>query len=92
MRLEIHVHPGASRNAVGGTHDGALIVRVTDPAERGRATRSALRLVADALAVPPQSVNLVRGSTTRRKLVEITIATAAERPAVEKRLRRLLDQ
>jgi hypothetical protein len=49
-------------------------------------------LVADALALPPQSVNLVRGSTTRRKLVEITLTTPAERPVVEKRLRRLLDR
>ena len=89
MRLEIHVHPGASRHAVGGTYDGALVVRVTEPADKGKATRAALDLVADALAVPRRSVSLVRGSTARRKLVEITTATPAERTAVEERLRQL---
>jgi uncharacterized protein (TIGR00251 family) len=92
MRLQIRVQPGASRNSVGGTHDGALVVRVTDPADKGRATRAALGLVADALAVPRRSVSLVRGTTSRLKVVEIATAGPAEAAAVEGRLRRLLEQ
>ncbi|MGO9560240.1 MAG: DUF167 domain-containing protein [Acidimicrobiales bacterium] len=71
MRVAIHVRPGASRTSVGGEHDGALVVRVVEPADGGRATNAALRAVADALAVPRRSVTLVRGATSRRKLIDI---------------------
>ena len=71
MRVEIHVRPSASDTAVGGEHDGALVVRVVDPADGGRATDAALRAVAKALGVPRGSVTLVRGATSRRKLIEI---------------------
>ena len=85
MRFEIHVRPGASRAAVGGEHDGALVVRVIEAAEGGRATDAALRAVAKAFGLPRRSVQLVRGATTRRKLIEI-----AGDPAVEAILRTLL--
>lgn len=71
MRLEIHVRPGASREAVGGTFDGALIVAVREVAEGGRATRAALRALAGRLGVAPSAVRLVRGANTRRKLVDV---------------------
>ena len=71
MRVEIHVRPGASTTAVGGVHDGALVVRVVEPADAGRATDAALRAVARAVGLPRRSVTLVRGATSRRKLVEI---------------------
>ncbi len=72
MRLEIHVRPNASRTEVGGTHDGILVVRVAAPPDAGRATDAALGALADALGVPRRTVALVRGATSRRKLVEVT--------------------
>ncbi len=88
FRLEIHVRPSSSRPGVGGTHGGSLVVRVTEPPDRGRATTSALALLAAALDVPGTSLRLVRGATARLKLVEITVSDE-ERPALEQRLRRL---
>lgn len=88
VRVELHVRPRAAATVVGGTHDGALLARVTEPAHEGRATTAALRAVADALGVPPRSVTLVRGATARRKLIEITVAEDA-RPDLEARLVRL---
>ena len=75
MHVEILVRPSASEAAVGGEHDGALIVRVVEPADAGRATDAALRAVAKAIAVPSGSVSLVRGATSRRKLIEIDVAS-----------------
>jgi hypothetical protein len=72
--VEVHVRPGSSRAAVGGTHDGALIVRVVERAESGRATDAALRAVARSVGIPGRSVTLVRGATSRRKLFEIEVA------------------
>ena len=88
MRFEIHVRPSASKTSVGGEHDGALVVRVAAPADAGRATRAALVAVADALAVRRGSVTLVRGATSRRKLIEIELEVA-EREAVGVRLQTL---
>ncbi|MBV9661741.1 MAG: DUF167 domain-containing protein [Acidimicrobiales bacterium] len=87
--MDIVVRPNALRNRVGGSHDGALVVRVADPADRGRATRAALRAVADSFGVPVRCITLVRGPTSRRKVVEI--ATACRQPEqLQNRLRQLL--
>jgi hypothetical protein len=90
MRVDIHVRPNASSTAVGGLHDGALVVRVVEPAEQGRATEAALRAVAEALTVPRRSVTLVRGATGRRKLIDVEIDDRG-RQAIEDRLARLGD-
>jgi len=74
MRVEIHVRPSSSGTAVGGEYDGVLVVRVIEPADSGRATEAALRAVAKAVAVPHRSVRLVRGATSRRKLIEIEVS------------------
>ncbi|MGH9092046.1 MAG: DUF167 domain-containing protein [Acidimicrobiales bacterium] len=89
MQLAVHVRPGASRASIGGAHDGALVVRVVEPADRGRATAAALRSVAEALGVPHRSVTLVRGATGRRKVVAVDVGTTGL-AAVEGRLAALL--
>lgn len=76
MRVEIHVRPGSDRPGVGGSHDGALVVRVRQRAERGEATAAALRCLAEALDVPPRTVTLVAGATNRRKVVDVAVAGA----------------
>lgn len=72
VRVEILVRPNSSRGGVGGNHDGALVVRVAEPADRGRATGAALRALAESFGVPTRKVTLVRGPTNRRKVVEVT--------------------
>jgi hypothetical protein len=85
--LQVYVRPGSSRTTVGGTYDGALVVRVAEPAQSGRATEAALSAVASAIGVPRRSVKLLRGATNRRKLFEIDVTNS---DAV--RLRSTLDQ
>jgi uncharacterized protein YggU (UPF0235/DUF167 family) len=77
VRIEIHVRPGASATAVGGEFDGALVVRVVERPDRGRATDAALGALADALSLPRRSVRLVRGATSRRKVVDLDVAEEA---------------
>lgn len=91
VRIEIHVRPGSSARRVGGTYDGALLVRVPEPADRGRATAAALRAVAEALAVPPGTVRLVRGASSRRKQIEITTVDEATVQREILRLQELTD-
>ncbi len=70
-RLVIRVTPGASRASVGGRHGDHLVVRVSERAIDGRATEAALRAVADAFGLRPRQVRLVRGATSRTKVVEL---------------------
>jgi uncharacterized protein YggU (UPF0235/DUF167 family) len=73
VRFEIHVRAGASSTHVGGTHAGMLVVRVVEPPSQGRATAAALSAIADALSVSRRDVALVRGASTRRKLIDIDV-------------------
>ncbi len=70
-RLRVHVSPGASRTEVVGRHGDGWKVRVTAPADRGRANEAVLAVLAESLAIPRRDIELVAGATGRDKLVEI---------------------
>ena len=71
MRVTIRVRPGAGRTVVGGSHEGALVVRVAARAVDGRATEAALAAVADVFGVRRRQVTLVSGATSRTKVVDV---------------------
>jgi uncharacterized protein len=72
VRVVLRVRPGAGRTSVGGSLDGALVVRVGAQAVEGRATEAALKAVAQAFGVRRRAVTLVSGATSRTKVVEVT--------------------
>lgn len=67
LLIPVRAHPGARREGPGGLHAGALKLATTAPADRGRATASLGRLLAELLDVPPSSVRCVSGATARLK-------------------------
>ena len=71
MRIIVRVRPGAPRTAVGGEHDGALVVRVSARAVDGRATAAALTAIAAAFGVRRDAVTLVTGAASRTKIVDV---------------------
>ncbi|MDR1998661.1 MAG: DUF167 domain-containing protein [Frankiaceae bacterium] len=71
MRIAIRVRPGSSHPGVGGSHGGALVVRVAARAVDGKATAAALAALAEAVGVRPAEVRLVTGATSRTKIVEL---------------------
>lgn len=70
-RLTIWVVPGSRKPGVGGTRDGALVVRVRERAVEGRATDAALTALAAAIGVQRRELTLVRGATSRTKVIEV---------------------
>jgi uncharacterized protein YggU (UPF0235/DUF167 family) len=80
VRVTVRVRPGASRTCVGGEHDGALVVRVSQRAVDGRATQAALAAVADAFGVRRRAVSLVSGTTSRTKVVDVDAPDDVLRP------------
>lgn len=75
-RLTLRVKPGSSRTSVGGRFPApgggdALIVAVTAPAVDGRANDAVIEALAHALDLKRRDISLVRGHTSRTKLVDV---------------------
>jgi len=68
VEVVVWVVPGASRTGVAGRHGDAVRIRVSAPAERGRATRAAAVLLSEMIGAP---VELLAGDTARRKRFRI---------------------
>ncbi len=69
--FEVSVQPRASRAAIEGEREGALRLRLTAPPVEGAANRQCIALLADALGVPKSAVEIVSGSSNRRKRIRI---------------------
>ncbi|QIK95800.1 DUF167 domain-containing protein [Sphingomonas sp. HDW15A] len=71
--IEVRVTPNASADQVtlpeGNTK--VLTIRTTASPEHGKANEAVLRLLARVLDLPVSSLALVRGATSRNKLVKI---------------------
>ena len=69
--LTLHVQPGAKRTEVAGTHGDSLKIRLAAPPVDGRANAELLRYLAHAFGVPQRNAMLVRGDSSRQKIVRI---------------------
>jgi uncharacterized protein YggU (UPF0235/DUF167 family) len=72
--IQIRVTPNASADEViflGGDSPHLLAIRTTATPEHGKANEAVLRLLANALNLPRSSLRMVRGTTSRDKLVKI---------------------
>ena len=70
-RINLRVQPGARRNEVVGLVEGVLRVRVTSPAQRGKANRALVELLADKLEVPRGRIHVLRGHASRDKVIAV---------------------
>ncbi len=71
IELRLHVQPGAKRTEVAGVHGDALKVRLAAPPVEGRANEALVRFLAESFGVTLKQVIIVRGETSRRKIVRI---------------------
>jgi uncharacterized protein (TIGR00251 family) len=74
----VRVQPRSSREAIGGTREGALMVKLTAPPVEGQANAALARLLGKVMGVPPSAVTLLRGTTGRDKLVRVEGLGAGE--------------
>ena len=69
--LSLKVQPRASRNEIGAALGDELRVKVTAPPVDDAANEAVVRFLAEALDCPRSHVELVRGQTSRHKLVRL---------------------
>ncbi|MBX3040758.1 MAG: YggU family protein [Bdellovibrionaceae bacterium] len=72
VRLHLLIQPNASKSEVSGPHDGSLKIRIQSPPIDGKANETLVEFLAKKLGVSKRSVQLVKGETSRHKVVEIT--------------------
>ena len=76
--LPVRVTPAASRDALLGWQGNVLRLSVAAPAQRGKANEAALRLLSAALGLPRERLRIVRGQTSRQKVIAIQGLDEAE--------------
>lgn len=74
--LAVKLQPRASANEIGEPLGSELRIKVTAPPVDAAANEALVRLLADHLDCPRNRVELVRGHTSRHKLVKIYGASA----------------
>ena len=69
--LSVKLQPRASANQIGQALGNELRIKVTAPPVDAAANEALLSLLAEALDCPKRSVELMRGQTSRHKLIKI---------------------
>jgi uncharacterized protein len=76
--LSVKLQPRASANAIGDALGSELKIKVTAPPVDAAANEALLRLLAETLDCPRNSVQLARGHTSRHKQLLIRGLTLAD--------------
>jgi uncharacterized protein (TIGR00251 family) len=71
VMLSVKVQPRASRNEIGEALGTELRIKVTAPPVDSAANEALVRLLAETLDCPRNRIELVRGGTSRHKVVKV---------------------
>ena len=70
-RIHITVKPRSKKPEITKVADGEYRVMVRPPAQDGKANLALIDLLADYFKVPKSTIKILRGQSSRRKLIEI---------------------
>jgi len=70
-KITVRVYPGAARNEVVGFRGEVLRVRVAAPPVKGKANQELIAFLSKVLGVSKSSIGIIKGHTTRNKLIAI---------------------
>ena len=83
-KIAVRVYPDSASNAVVGLIGGVLQMKVSAPPIKGKANEELIAFLSKTLGISKSQISIIRGHTTRNKLVAIEGLTQ------ESVLRRLL--
>ncbi len=69
ITVTVKVTPNSSRNALASEHGDRLSVKLTSPAVEGKANKQLLKFIGKILGVPPSSISILRGHSSREKVL-----------------------
>ncbi|MDF1593519.1 MAG: DUF167 domain-containing protein [Desulfobacterales bacterium] len=67
--FKIFVQPKASKNMIAGLYGDALKIKLTAPPVEGAANRMCLKYLAKCLKIPPASLEILSGHSSRTKRI-----------------------
>jgi uncharacterized protein (TIGR00251 family) len=74
LLLDVKAIPGSSRSGIAGLRDGALLVRIAAPPERGKANDELRSILARELGLSRSEVVFVSGAASRRKRLSLPMS------------------
>ena len=78
MFISVWVYPNAKRNEVAGFSDGVWQVMVSAPPVKGKANKELMTFLSKVLGVGKSRLSIVKGDTSRSKVVAIDGLTEEE--------------
>jgi len=69
--IEVKVEPRSSKKGVSGVMDNVLKVKLTAPPVEGEANEQLIEVVSELTGVRKSNIRIVRGLSSKRKVVEI---------------------
>jgi uncharacterized protein (TIGR00251 family) len=72
----VHVQPRSGHNEIIGLHGDALKIRLTAPPVAGKANQALIKFLAKQLRIPPSSIEIITGHTSRQKQVRVAGVSA----------------
>jgi uncharacterized protein (TIGR00251 family) len=70
MQIQVKVKPNSRTEEVSQESD-SFIVRVKEPPREGKANQAVIKLLAEHFGVPKSQVRILRGFSSRNKVVEV---------------------
>ncbi len=77
LTFAVRIVPRASRTEIAGEYNGALRIRIAAPPVAGAGNRELIRLLARLFKLPQNAVEIVSGSASKSKIVQIAGADSA---------------
>ncbi len=72
MKISIRVKPNARKNEVRPLGDNTFLVSVTAPPVNNKANEKVVEVLAEYFGRPKRAISILRGTTAKQKIVEIT--------------------
>ena len=76
--IGVRLRPGAKREKIVSIDEREICVAVTAPPVDGKANEALIKFLAGVLDVPKSGITILRGQTSRIKLVELSGMTKEE--------------
>jgi uncharacterized protein len=70
-RIELKVIAKAKKENVEKISEYSYKIKVSSPPEKGKANDKVIELLSDALGVKKNSIKIISGKTSKRKIIEI---------------------
>ena len=70
--ISVKVQPNAGRNQVVGFKNGVCKIKIAAPPDKGKANKEIIIFLSNILGLRKNSINIIKGETSHKKLIVIT--------------------